>query len=114
MCSFPDIDPCEEGRQRCGPNSGCVVEQESYRCVCNPGYQAIYVDEQHQCVDINECQIGLHDCDFNAECHNEIGTYSCSCLPGFTGDGKVCVNAMTCSGIVCQENAECIEDGVAR
>lgn len=110
---FIDIDPCEEGRANCGVNSACVVEGDTYRCICNPGYQPIYRDNQQHCQDLNECLAGLHDCDYNAQCINEIGSYSCVCDPGFEGDGRVCQNALTCHGVRCPENAHCVEKGVA-
>lgn len=108
-----DFDPCEEGRSTCGPNSACVVENDSFRCVCNPGFQAIYRDGNEVCEDINECLSGIHDCDYNAQCYNEIGSYQCVCHPSFEGDGRFCQNALTCSGVVCRENAHCVENGVA-
>lgn len=30
-------DPCIEGRKTCGAHSSCVVDGDSFRCVCNPG-----------------------------------------------------------------------------
>lgn len=91
------------------PNSACVVDNDSFRCVCNPGYQQFYIDNSTVCADINECQSGLHDCDINAQCINQVGTYYCKCNPGFTGDGQVCENAFSCHNVACPPNAECIE-----
>jgi hypothetical protein len=72
------------------PNSACVVNDDSFRCVCNPGYQHLYLGNETVCADVDECQSGLHSCDYNAQCINEIGAYSCQCNPGFTGNGRVC------------------------
>ncbi|KAG5890814.1 hypothetical protein JTB14_008255 [Gonioctena quinquepunctata] len=58
-----DFDPCEEGRSQCGPNSACIVENDSFRCICNPGYQNLYDGNQTICSDINECHTGQHECD---------------------------------------------------
>lgn len=30
-------DPCADGATKCGSHSTCVVENDSYKCVCNPG-----------------------------------------------------------------------------
>lgn len=111
---FADIDPCEKGRASCGENSACLVEGDSYRCVCNPGYQDIFNDNGRACVDIDECQSGLQECDVNAECINEVGAYNCRCLPGFDGDGRTCRSTSTCQNVQCPENSQCIEDGYAR
>lgn len=108
-----DVDPCQEGRATCGENSACVVENDSFKCVCNLGYQQLYTDSGYTCVDINECQAGLHVCDINAECINEIGTYSCQCNQGFEGDGWRCKRASSCENVRCGENAICVEDGAA-
>jgi nidogen (entactin) len=104
-----DIDPCEEGRSQCMPNSACVVNDDSFRCVCNPGYQHLYLGNETVCADVDECQSGLHSCDYNAQCINEIGAYSCQCNPGFTGNGRVCENEYSCESVNCPENAECVE-----
>lgn len=89
------------------------MEGESFRCVCNPGFQYIYTDEQEICVDVNECDLNIADCDFNAECINEAGSFSCVCKPGFNGNGRRCENALSCLGVVCPENSECVLDSVA-
>ncbi|KAJ8922644.1 hypothetical protein NQ315_007676 [Exocentrus adspersus] len=104
-----DFDPCEEGRSQCTANSACVVENDSFRCVCNPGYQQYYTGSETTCGDINECQTGQHECDYNAVCINAIGGYSCQCNPGFEGTGYVCENARSCTNVTCTENAECVE-----
>lgn len=110
---FLDFDPCEEGKAQCEDNSTCVVEGESFRCVCNPGFQFIHTDQQQTCADINECDLNIADCDFNAECINEAGSFSCVCKPGFVGNGQKCENALSCLGVVCPENSECVLDSVA-
>lgn len=111
---FLGFDPCEEGRQQCNDNSVCVVEGETFRCICNPGYQYTYIDDVQVCVDVDECKLEIHDCDYNARCVNEIGNFACVCHPGFNGDGHVCNQATSCEGVECPENSECVLDGVAR
>jgi len=34
-------DPCIEGQKICGPHSSCVVEGDSFRCVCNAGWVSL-------------------------------------------------------------------------
>nr|XP_023027888.1 nidogen-2-like [Leptinotarsa decemlineata] len=110
-----DFDPCEEGRSQCVPNSACVVENDFFRCICNPGYQNIYDGNQTLCSDINECQTGQHECDYNAQCINVVGSYICQCNPGFEGNGHLCDNAKSCQNVTCNENSECVEsNGIAR
>ncbi|CAH1160142.1 unnamed protein product [Phaedon cochleariae] len=109
-----DFDPCETGRSQCTENSACVVENDSFRCICNPGYQSFFDGNQTTCTDVNECHTGQHECDYNAECVNVIGSYTCQCNPGFEGNGHVCEHAKSCENVTCFENAECSEsNGVA-
>lgn len=108
MFILTDIDPCIQGRETCGPHSSCVVEDDTFHCVCNPGYQTIYVNNEETCEDINECTYGIHDCDYNAQCVNIEGAFMCNCNPGFEGNGRVCENARSCDGVQCNNNAECV------
>lgn len=85
------------------------MENDSYRCICNPGYQEFVRDGGVLCADVNECLSGLHDCDYNAQCINTIGSFTCTCNPGFEGNGQFCENARSCSGVQCPENSECVE-----
>ncbi|CAG9854211.1 unnamed protein product [Phyllotreta striolata] len=111
---FGDYDPCEIGRSKCAPNSACVVDNDSYRCICNPGYQNQYDGNSTVCADIDECQNGQHECDYNARCTNLVGSYSCTCNPGYEGNGHICDNARSCQNITCNENSECVEsNGIA-
>ncbi|NEU35901.1 hypothetical protein GN156_35170, partial [bacterium LRH843] len=50
-------DPCLEGQVTCVANSSCLVEGDSFRCVCNPGFRTMYSGDgdDYGCVDINEC-----------------------------------------------------------
>ncbi|KAF5302810.1 hypothetical protein FQA39_LY01990 [Lamprigera yunnana] len=109
-----DFDPCIKGKTVCGKNSACVVENDSFACVCNPGYQHIYKENgEAECDDVNECQTGSNDCDYSAQCINTIGGYSCVCNPGYEGNGYFCESAQTCRNVQCPENSECIDNGVA-
>ncbi|KAJ9588281.1 hypothetical protein L9F63_018354, partial [Diploptera punctata] len=108
-----DEDPCRTGRSKCGEHSSCLVEGDSFRCVCNPGYQYLYGDsdgeESAVCVDINECSTGTHTCDINAICVNEPGSFACQCKTGYIGDGSTCKTQPRCEDLGCHQNAECIE-----
>ncbi|KAK9891601.1 hypothetical protein WA026_015561 [Henosepilachna vigintioctopunctata] len=110
-----DFDPCEEGRSKCQENSVCVVENDSYRCACKPGFQYVRAENDSTvCGDTNECAIGIADCDYNAQCINLVGSYRCQCNPGFEGDGRVCQNSASCANVKCNENSECFEsNGIA-
>lgn len=109
-----DFDPCLAGRSQCTEYSSCVVDNESFRCICNPGFQEFYNGTQILCNDINECQSGQNDCDYNAQCVNGLGSYFCQCNPGYEGNGFLCDNSKSCENITCFENAECVENnGIA-
>ncbi|CAH1396121.1 unnamed protein product [Nezara viridula] len=84
-------DPCIEGHVTCVANSSCLVEDDTFRCVCNPGFQTL-PDQSSEfgCVDINECEDGSANCHSKALCVNEVGTYSCQCFPEYTGNGRQC------------------------
>ncbi|ODM99647.1 Nidogen-1 [Orchesella cincta] len=113
-------DPCKENKDKCGPNSSCVVEGDNFRCICNLGYEQHYnyeatdinPDDPPQCVDINECQIGTSTCDVTAVCINYPGSYRCECPPGHSGDGYTCTNNSPpdCRQVrdLCDPFAECI------
>lgn len=108
-----DEDPCKSGRSKCGEHSSCLTEGDSFRCVCNPGYQYLYGDVEDEesavCVDINECSTGTHTCDVNAICVNEPGNFACQCKAGYTGDGNHCNRLPTCDDLNCHPDAECVE-----
>jgi hypothetical protein len=38
--SIADEDPCRSGRSKCGEHSSCLVEGDTFKCVCNPGWVA--------------------------------------------------------------------------
>lgn len=102
-------DPCIQGRSYCGENSICVVQGDSFRCVCQSGYTQIQVDTRGGCIDIDECATGVHNCDGNANCYNHDGGFQCRCRPGFEGDGVNCQPISPCTGKPCDPNARCIE-----
>nr|XP_018901687.1 PREDICTED: nidogen-2-like [Bemisia tabaci] len=91
--SSESSDPCSDSKARCVANSTCVVEEDTFKCVCNPGFETVYVDSESKnfgCYDINECAKGTDTCHVDAICINEIGSFSCQCKPGFEGDGHHC------------------------
>ncbi|KRT78905.1 EGF-like domain containing protein, partial [Oryctes borbonicus] len=109
-----DIDPCDEGRLTCGENSSCVVDGDSFTCVCNPGFHEIENEGQSYCIDINECQRGQHNCDLNAICTNEIGSFKCECKSDYVGDGKTCTPATSCATVTCPQDAHCVQTDIAK
>ncbi|CAG7838551.1 unnamed protein product [Allacma fusca] len=108
-------DPCKENKDKCGPNSSCVVDGDNYRCICDLGYEERYNYEDENpsatahCVDIDECQIGTSTCDVTAICINSPGSHQCQCQPGYSGDGYTCTKILSCADVQCGSNAECVE-----
>nr|XP_012544559.2 low density lipoprotein receptor isoform X1 [Bombyx mori] len=105
-------DPCIEGRNTCGSYSTCVVQGDSFSCVCNKGFNKIYVDDVLTCVDIDECAAGTHNCDPNADCNNGEGDFQCRCKTGFIGNGIECspLSISRCQSLSCDVNADCLEN----
>ncbi|EZA61094.1 nidogen-2 isoform X1 [Ooceraea biroi] len=107
-------DPCIQGRQTCGHHSSCVVDGDSFKCVCNAGYQYLYEEDGSAiCVDVNECTAGNHMCSPDAQCINQEGSHMCQCRAGFTGDGRICERLSTCENIRCGDYEQCTMIGGA-
>ncbi|XP_025991116.1 nidogen isoform X2 [Solenopsis invicta] len=107
-------DPCIQGRQTCGAHSSCVVDGDSFRCVCNAGYQYLYEEDGSAiCVDVNECTAGNHMCSPDAQCINQEGSHMCQCRSGFTGDGRVCERLAACEDTRCGNYEQCAMIGGA-
>lgn len=109
IVSFGQEDPCVKGRTICGPNSACVVDRESFKCICNIGYTNIFQSGEETCIDIDECTAELHNCDTNADCFNYDGGFTCRCKQGYEGNGIICTYISGCNGKTCDNNARCIE-----
>lgn len=103
-------DPCIVGRNSCGLHSSCVVQGNSFACVCETGFTNIYQDNALVCVDIDECASGTHNCDSNADCNNHDGSFQCRCRQGFIGNGVNCKPVSTCQTKKCDANARCIDN----
>ncbi|KAJ8676735.1 hypothetical protein QAD02_012522, partial [Eretmocerus hayati] len=104
-----DEDPCILGRASCGYHSSCVAEADSFRCICDPGYQQQYDKNGNaSCVDINECSVGNHVCSPDADCLNTEGSHTCSCRPGFSGDGRICEKLASCDDTRCSDYEQCV------
>ncbi|KAK3852669.1 hypothetical protein Pcinc_040754 [Petrolisthes cinctipes] len=104
-----EVDPCVEGHHECGENSQCVVDGDSFRCVCERGYSEVYDATLNKgiCLDMNECDTGRDNCHPSATCVNTPGSFTCSCKPGFTGNGVYCEKMGICDGQPCDPNAGC-------
>ncbi|XP_032672473.1 nidogen isoform X2 [Odontomachus brunneus] len=101
-------DPCVQGQETCGIHSSCVVDGDSFKCVCHTGYQYLYdVDGSAVCVDVNECTAGNHMCSPNAQCINQEGSHLCHCRHGYTGDGRVCEKLPSCEDTRCGNYERC-------
>ncbi|XP_067140465.1 fibrillin-2-like [Centruroides vittatus] len=93
-----DINECIVLPNIC-PNGACENLKDSYRCICNPGYQ---VDGTGKiCTDINECAINLLLCD-NGQCRNTPGSFQCTCPTGFRHNTQT---------NMCEDIDECKEPG---
>ena len=45
---------------------------------------------------MDECADMTHDCSPHADCVNQVGTFTCKCREGFVGDGKACIEVLSC------------------
>ncbi|XP_035725753.1 nidogen-like isoform X3 [Vespa mandarinia] len=109
IAPLEEEDPCIQGKETCGEHSSCVVDEDSFKCVCNPGYQYLYEEDGSAiCVDVNECSAGNHMCSPDAQCINQEGSHTCHCRPGFSGDGRVCEKLPSCKDIRCQTYELCV------
>ncbi|XP_043266975.1 nidogen isoform X2 [Venturia canescens] len=108
IAPLEEEDPCIQGRATCGVHSSCVVDGDDFKCVCNPGFQYLYEeDNTANCVDVNECTAGVHMCSPDAQCVNSEGSHTCHCRAGFSGDGRVCERLQTCDDTRCGSYEEC-------
>ncbi|XP_062947968.1 nidogen-2 [Cynocephalus volans] len=109
--SCVDINECDTGSHRCGPNSECINFKGSYRCECQSGYEL--ADDRHTCILIapppSSCEDGSHCVPAaTARCiHYRGRKFGCTCLPGYTGDGHHCADIDECSENRCHPAATC-------
>ncbi|XP_062564121.1 fibulin-2 isoform X2 [Armigeres subalbatus] len=95
-----DVDECNTGEAKCGPDQICKNKRGGYVCLCPSGY---VIGRNHRCEDINECD--LHKgkvCPHNSECINTLGSYRCDCKAGFKKnrpEDMVCTDVDECSEI---------------
>ncbi|XP_051691464.2 LOW QUALITY PROTEIN: fibrillin-3 [Oryctolagus cuniculus] len=98
-----DIDECALDPEIC-TNGTCENLRGSYRCICNPGYQAGATGQD--CRDVDECALNRLLCD-NGWCQNSPGSYSCSCPQGygFQQDTEACEDIDECLSSPCVNGA---------
>ncbi|XP_076672085.1 nidogen isoform X2 [Andrena cerasifolii] len=109
VAPLEEEDPCIQGREACTDHSSCVVDGDSFKCVCNPGYQYLYEEDGSAiCVDVNECTAGNHMCSPDAQCINQEGSHTCQCRPGFSGDGRSCERLPSCENTRCGNYEQCV------
>ncbi|XP_068632401.1 nidogen [Battus philenor] len=103
-------DPCIEGKNSCGRHSTCVVQGDTFACVCESGFSSQYRDDSTvECEDIDECATGTHNCDINADCYNLDGSFQCRCHEGYEGNGISCSRISQCRDRNCDPNAQCVD-----
>ncbi|CAB0008568.1 unnamed protein product [Nesidiocoris tenuis] len=103
-------DPCIKGRVQCVANSSCLVQDDSFKCVCNSGYEIHTASNDFGivCQDIDECSRLSQVCSTYADCINFEGGFECRCHSGFHGDGRYC-DQDSCHVLGnCHSNAMCI------
>ncbi|CAB3255053.1 unnamed protein product [Arctia plantaginis] len=112
-----DINECETGEAKCGPQQICSNLPGGYSCNCPSGHKLI---GDHMCEDVDECDIkgNLPICSQNADCVNTIGSYRCQCHAGFRSapiNDKVCVDVDECMaarpGSLCQHRCNNVWGG---
>jgi len=91
-----DSSPCQN-------NGTCIDVDDSYHCVCKPGYTG------HDCeTDIDDCESS--PCQNDGTCIDGIDFYNCTCKPGYTGhDCEIDID--DCESSPCFNNGTCI-DGI--
>ncbi|XP_075217786.1 uncharacterized protein LOC142322595 [Lycorma delicatula] len=93
-----DVNECEKGLARCGPNQRCTNIQGAYICSavvnCDAGFRIN--EAKTKCIDIDECAEQKRICDHL--CFNMWGTYRCSCQPGYKlhDDNRTCIDLNEC------------------
>lgn len=112
--SLPGVseDPCQSAN--CDSNANCVPLQDTFRCVCKPGFEGT----GQQCRDVDECRLNTDECHEFADCFNSEGSYQCRCQQGYTGDGRDCrqdIQPESCRVLGnCGQNADCVYDEFSR
>ncbi|MEO1269053.1 MAG: EGF domain-containing protein, partial [Myxococcota bacterium] len=90
-----DVDECAEEMDAC--DQECTNTEGSYTCGCSEGW--VLGENGRSCLDVDECaNADDNDCSEDATCANTEGSYTCTCNPGFVGNGRVCSDAVDCSG----------------
>ncbi|XP_065190749.1 fibrillin-3-like [Sycon ciliatum] len=92
----PNLDECSLGIHSCAAEANCSNTQDSFTCMCNPGFTGTGM----VCQDLDECSLGTHSCAAEANCSNTQGSFMCMCNPGFTGTGMACQVSSKCDKIV--------------
>ncbi|CAH8492945.1 unnamed protein product [Heterobilharzia americana] len=85
----------------CKNGATCVDLGNSFNCICRPGFDGQYCEN-----DINECN--SMPCYNNGTCKDLINSFECDCPKGFIGtDCRINVNE--CSSHPCAFGATCID-----
>ncbi|XP_018574078.1 fibrillin-2-like [Anoplophora glabripennis] len=93
-----DINECAQNPNIC-QNGACENLIGTYRCICNPGFEAD--DTLKICTDINECEVEELVCS-GGQCRNTPGSFQCICPTG---------TQLNARNFVCEDVDECRELG---
>ncbi|KAH8859263.1 Protein jagged-1 [Schistosoma japonicum] len=96
----PETRSCVQ-ENLCKNGATCVDLGNSFNCICRPGFDGQYCEN-----DINECN--SMPCYNNGTCKDLINSFECDCPKGFTGaDCRINVNE--CASYPCSFGATCID-----
>ncbi|KER32803.1 hypothetical protein T265_01276 [Opisthorchis viverrini] len=96
----PDSRACAN-RTLCKNGATCVDVGDSFNCICRPGFDGQYCQNN-----INECS--SMPCYNNGTCVDLINSFECQCPKGFTGS-DCSININECATNPCAFGSTCID-----
>ncbi|CAL8091500.1 unnamed protein product [Calicophoron daubneyi] len=97
---LPDTRACAD-KALCKNGATCVDVGNSFSCICRPGYDGKFCEN-----DINECN--SMPCYNNGTCRDLVNSFECDCPKGFIGtDCRININE--CATNPCAYGATCVD-----